>query len=316
VSDLSTVRMLGPDDPDRELALHLALNVAPARGGGRAVVVADLLRRVWSGPQSIDMVFGAYLADRMTAACLVVESPGHSGMIFVTDPGRIPRPGVDEKGLVLALKALRAAAWERSLAILEVLIAPDAAGLSQVLDRSGFTYLTRLLYLQRQVDIAMPRLPVAEGLELITYEGGDTALFLSVLEESYAQSLDCPELVGLRRIEDAFEGHRATGDHDPRFWWVALRDGKPAGVLLLSRVTERTAMEVVYVGVAQVSRGQDVGNALMDLALRTCIQESAKVLALAVDCANTPARRMYERWGFVQTGARDAWIASPTGNEA
>ena len=308
--------MLGPDDPDRELALHLALNVTPAGGGDRAVVVADLLRRVRSGPQSIDLVCGAYLADRLTAACLAVEAPGHSGMVFVTDPGPVPRLSVDEEASVSALMALKAAAWERSLAILEVLVAPDAVGLSQVLDRSGFTYLTRLLYLQRRMDIALPRLPMGGGLELVTYEGGDTALFISALKASYAQSLDCPELVGLRRLEDVLDGHRAAGDHDPRLWWVALRDGKPAGVLLLSRLPARTTIEVVYVGVAQLSRGQDVGNALMGLALRTCVLEGVTTLALAVDCANTPARRMYERWGFTQTGARDAWIASSTANEA
>jgi GNAT superfamily N-acetyltransferase len=113
-------------------------------------------------------------------------------------------------------------------------------------------------------------------------------------------------------VEDILAGHRATGEHDPGLWWAAVRGGRPVGVLLLTRFPERRSLEVVYVGVAQVVRGQGVGDALMGLALEVCARLSATTLALAVDSANTFARRMYDRWGFEQTGARDAWIATPS----
>jgi hypothetical protein len=36
----------------------------------------------------------------------------------------------------------------------------------------------------------------------------------------------------------------------------------------------------------------------------------ARSLALAVDQRNTPARKLYARWGFIEFAARDAWIVT------
>ena len=63
-------------------------------------------------------------------------------------------------------------------------------------------------------------------------------------------------------------------------------------------------------GVAQVARGTGVADALLQRAVQTAADVSLTTLALAVDERNTPALRLYRRWGFVDTGVRDAWIAS------
>jgi GNAT superfamily N-acetyltransferase len=124
------------------------------------------------------------------------------------------------------------------------------------------------------------------------------------------ESLDCPELTGLRPIAEVLAGHRATGLFDSSLWWVARRGEEPVGVMLLNRIPDVEALEVVYMGVAQAARGTGVADGLLDQAVAAAKQAGASTLALAVDQRNTPARRLYTRWGFTETGARDAWIAT------
>jgi GNAT superfamily N-acetyltransferase len=62
-------------------------------------------------------------------------------------------------------------------------------------------------------------------------------------------------------------------------------------------------------GVAQAARGTGVADALLQWAVETVARVGDVDMSLAVDADNTPARRLYERWDFVETGARDAWIA-------
>ena len=136
-------------------------------------------------------------------------------------------------------------------------------------------------------------------------------MFCEALDASYAQTSDCKELVALRTTEDALAGHRASGSYDPRLWWVALRDSTPLGILLLARIDAASALEVVYIGVAQPMRGQGLADVLMHRAISAARRESATSLTLAVDRDNAPARALYSKWGFVQRFARDAWIATP-----
>lgn len=62
-------------------------------------------------------------------------------------------------------------------------------------------------------------------------------------------------------------------------------------------------------GVAQAARGTGVADALLQWAVEAVARAGDVYVALAVDAKNTAARRLYERWDFVETGARDAWIA-------
>ena len=54
-----------------------------------------------------------------------------------------------------------------------------------------------------------------------------------------------------------------------------------------------------------------VGDALVERAIDAAAAPRCRVLMLAVDERNIPARQLYSRWGFVETHVRDAWIATP-----
>ena len=73
--------------------------------------------------------------------------------------------------------------------------------------------------------------------------------------ESYQQSLDCPLLNGLREIGDVIAGHQASGEFNPRFWFVLSERDMPRGVVLLNRVPRTDTAELVYFGLAPAARG-------------------------------------------------------------
>jgi ribosomal protein S18 acetylase RimI-like enzyme len=52
-----------------------------------------------------------------------------------------------------------------------------------------------------------------------------------------------------------------------------------------------------------------VGDRLLAEAVACCRRRGCPLLTLAVDSSNAPARRLYARWGFVETERRLAWIA-------
>ena len=60
--------------------------------------------------------------------------------------------------------------------------------------------------------------------------------------------------------------------------------------------------------IAPAWRGRGLGRALIDRAIAEARHRDIETLMLAVDDANTPARRVYEAVGFTATTQRDAWI--------
>ena len=308
-SNQLSIRPIPPGAPAFLPALHLALGCSSLRSSeGVAPPVAALLAQSERGMVAIDLLLGAFDDEHLVSATLAAESPGSSALVFV--PTDLVPAGRYQATLGL-LEAVQAAAERRKLRLLQVLTAPTARTAAQALRESGFRFLTRLLYLRREVNAAVPARRGASDLEWLTYTPEMAELFAGALAQTYAQSLDCPELTGLRSMEDVLAGHRGAGEFDPAFWWVAKRDGEPVGTMLLNRISSEPAMEVVYMGVAQVARGTGVGDALLARAMAAASDSNVSSVALAVDERNAPARRMYARWGFNDIGARDAWIATP-----
>ena len=83
------------------------------------------------------------------------------------------------------------------------------------------------------------------------------------------------------------------------------------GVLILNPVPESAGWELCYVGLAPEARGQGLGADLTRTALREARFAGAGRMTLTVDRRNAPARRMYERLGFVEFERREVylWIA-------
>ncbi len=306
-----TVRTILEGAPDHRRALHAVLGLTmPAARSGNARPVEELLNSAAKGLVSLDLLLGAYRGGKLIACCLVMEAPGRAAMAMISQDAASSE-GYD--GLVEVLQAAQAAAWRRSVVLLEVLAPVGRRALGGALRASGFRFLTNLQYMRRDVRPDEASIDIGCDVNWVSYEATHASLFARAMELTYVQSQDCTELTGLRSSVEVLEGHQATGAFDPALWWVATRADEPVGVMLLNRISSELAFEVVYMGVAQPVRGTGVANALLSRAVRRAASRGANCLALAVDERNEPARRMYARWGFVQTGARAAWIATSVG---
>ncbi len=296
---------LGRPSPRRAEALRLVL-------GHPGDSSAQAERRVqhfceFLGAQSlrIGSVLGASQRGALISAVALVESPGGLGAVL------IPAAHGEEAhapATVALLRTVQQIAWRRPLAMLQALVDHRDAVQANVLAAGGFQFLAELIYLERSAHDAVPHGPLPHDLKFLTFTPSRQREFVEVLSLTYRDSKDCPKLGGMRRAEDILATHRATGLHDPAWWSIATGNGAPAGVLLLSGVHGRPALEVVYMGVVPSFRGQGVGQALLARAVETCRRHGDADLTLAVDRQNTPARRLYQRWSFREVLRRRAWF--------
>ena len=98
---------------------------------------------------------------------------------------------------------------------------------------------------------------------------------IEALDKSYEDTLDCPELCGVRTTEDVLASHKATGDFDPEHWWLVQLDGRPEGCVLMSRCPDQGALELVYLGLSTALRGRGLGRLLLDRAIRSASDASS-----------------------------------------
>ena len=301
------IRELSAVDPDFAPALRRVFNLDPA-------VPSDLVldrfmgqrRRTPCADAPPDFLLGAYCEGCLVSACLTWTSPGAAAMVMI--PSRM-RHTQERFVLSQLLRTVQERAWKQGIMVLEVLVEADSPDPEASLREADFRYLTRLMYFRRPIVAADREQAVSPGIEWVSYTPEVEPLFTATLDQTYTQSMDCPELTGIRTTAQVLAGHRAVGVFDPALWWIAKREGQPVGLILLNRCVHDPLLEVVYVGVVCSARGTGVADALLSRAVGAASRVNVRDVALAVDGRNTPARRLYGRWGFVQTGERGAWIA-------
>ena len=131
-----------------------------------------------------------------------------------------------------------------------------------------------------------------------TYLAADSRLFRETLLRTYEQTFDCPEVNGVRTIDEIIAGHQAQGKHDPQRWWLAFEAGQPVGTLLLTELPESREWDLSYVGIVPEARRRGLGRQLVCRALREAWAGKASQLTLSVDVRNQPARKLYRALGF------------------
>jgi len=254
---------------------------------------------------SFDHCLVARENDRIVASCLCIDAPGRTSSVFV--PGISYEPEVGEAVVRLLDETIRLGR-ERNVQILQATVEPGVSHESQLLAQAGFEWLAELIYLDS--DVTKP-LPMGPPLPSVTWEKHSEqthGLFAEVVQGTYEDSLDCVQLNGIRSIEDILASHRGTGEFDPDCWWVGTVACEPVGVLLLAYLPERWSYEVVYMGLLPAWRGRGYGSVLLRKAIELVRERAGLTLTLAVDVKNKPARKLYKRFGFVETLRRDVWI--------
>jgi ribosomal protein S18 acetylase RimI-like enzyme len=178
--------------------------------------------------------------------------------------------------------------------------------------RNGFARITDLWYTRHALTGIETR-DRAETLTLETYAECDRDDFHQTLLRSYEGTRDCPEVNGIRTIEEVIAGHKNQGTHDPELWWLARVRGTPAGVLLLTEMVEWRGWDLIYLGVVPEQRRRGVGRELTEHALRAGRAAGQRQLTLSVDVRNEPAWKLYHSLGFEAYERRTVflWIADP-----
>jgi GNAT superfamily N-acetyltransferase len=180
----------------------------------------------------------------------------------------------------------------------QCLLADDEFALATPLLRGGFAHITGLSFLRHDLHLHPPALSISIRLALEPYAPENPREFHHTLQHTYAHTLDCPEVNGVRLIEEVIEGHKAQGRFDPSRWWLARLGGQPVAVLLLVELAD-AEWEVAYLGVTPAARKQGVGRELLLRGLVEAREAGAIRVSLSVDDRNRPAQALYSRLGFM-----------------
>lgn len=266
-------------------------------------------------------------------ACLAVPGSGRTAMIFMSEPDPAPTAnGATAQALesareerIALLEAVAAHFGEASggaVRVLQALPEPTDAWAESAFRGAGFVCVGDLEYRRRSLSPAEHKPSTKnvvwpEGVRVVPVsslpQDERDPLLLRVLDETYVDTRDCPELCGMRTTSDILASHYATGVFDPTLWFVVfVLDSAgvqtPAGCMLLNRVPEQRALELVYVGLSKSARGRGIGAKLMELAMLKAAEPRIDAITCAVDRRNEPALRMYDRFEFGALGRRRAFV--------
>ncbi|GMV25229.1 MAG: hypothetical protein AMXMBFR58_12600 [Phycisphaerae bacterium] len=319
-------------DQTELLAAMRLVSVPPAEREGAA------RRLLAAGPRhGIDFTHAWAVIDRapggeprlVRQVCLAVPGSGRTAMVFLSDPVGGAEPGGPEVAKAERAACIQAAAADmatlvdaggaRRVAVMQALPEPREAWSIEACHAAGFVTVGHLTYMRASVpplkrQPPAPTGPFPAGVEVVSVASIPAArreaVLVEALERSYEETLDCPELCGMRETRDILESHRCTGVHDPSMWWVVFDGSSPRGTMMLAHVPDQHAVELVYLGLSPDVRGKGLGRRLMAMAMRATAAARIGEMTCAVDTRNVPAVRLYESCGFAGFAQRVALVKS------
>lgn len=266
-------------------------------------------------------------AQRVRQACLAVPGAGRTAMMFISEPADRPIEG--SRGIAERAACISAACRHLTLehasrvGLAQALPEPDEPWAIEAFEASGFLHVGTLVYLRAENSTPKdpePQWPAGVSLQRVSETGvlgSDTDRaraerdLAAALEASYEDTLDCPELCGMRTPADVLDSHRSTGVYDPAWWWLVRVENHPVGAMFLSRCPEQQSMELVYLGLAPQARGKKLGGALLAMGMARIAQAyPGWDVTCAVDARNTPALALYAKLGFLPYAKRVAMVKS------
>ena len=191
------------------------------------------------------------------------------------------------------------------------LLCTDTGSDADRLRSAGFFRLSDLLYMVCSgvaFPTSDPRKIAATSYEVEPYDESEHERLASIVERTYEQTLDCPDLDGVRDMDDVLAGYRATGEFDPARWFFVRCEGHDVGCLLLTDHPSAEQWELIYMGVVPEQRGRGLGLELARYAQWIAGKSGTQRLVLAVDAANDPAIAAYGTAGFSAWDRRSVFL--------
>lgn len=167
----------------------------------------------------------------------------------------------------------------------------------ELLVAAGFERLTDVVCWQHELE-EIPHGPLPEHCEVLQFSEAHEAHFQQVMQQTYADSQDCPGLRGRRTAIDSLAAHRLAADEASRLWQVYQCAGEDVGVVLCADHRDQRMWELLYLGVVPKFRRQGFGLAMLCQALWDAREVGAEGMFLAADDTNAAAANLYEAAGF------------------
>lgn len=150
----------------------------------------------------------------------------------------------------------------------------------------------------------------------IDWSAAEFQRFANLVETTYSQTLDCPQISAYRTAAQTLCGYQSSNSFDSKLWFTALDDReKPIGCVILANhqpgpSSDRAAspiIEIVYMGLVPDARGTGRGKTLVQHAFAAARSAGAERIILAVDQNNTPARAIYDLAGLEPMLSETVW---------
>src|SRR5262245_16405869 len=214
-----------PQRPDEfEAAFRLLYQYLPATEQLRRI--ASALSMVASGELDASTVAVLRRHQDVTGVMVFAVVPGGSGIVWPPQVADSPSKRVDQDALINhALTKLR----EASARFAQCLLPPDELAEVAPLERHGFRRITTLIFLRHFRERPSRTEEHCREIRLLPFADADAELFSRAMEESNSDTLDCPEIQGLRTPAEVLEGYRAEAGADPGLWWLAFLGEDHAG---------------------------------------------------------------------------------------
>jgi mycothiol synthase len=272
--------------------INLALSHRPAE---ERIRLTDALLQQPPGVRpdaGFDGLREARCHGQMVAAALAVLQSGQSALVYQ------PRllPDAPETARTLLNQSLDQFLIANRVVLAQEVLAIDALEDAARSRSAGYHIEVELHYLAADQKVFPTTRPTSE-LTFEPYTDEHATRLAKILELTYLDTLDCPELNGVRSPIDTIAGYRATGEFRPGAWSIVQHQGEDIGCVLLAFHPPWMA-ELIYMGLIPQARGRGWGRALTEWALWTARQMNCAVLSVAVDGRNTPARRTYQQAQF------------------
>lgn len=237
-------------------------------------------------------LFEARQGEETVGAALAVVQPGQTAAIYQPQL-RTRAPDLARDALWQALDLFLAQEQVRlAQEVLPVELSHDA----ERTKARGYAIDVQMVYLASMADRFPEEQPQGD-LAFSRFDPEESERLQQLLERTYADTLDCPELNGVRAMDDVVTGYLHSGETSARWWHIARESGRDVGCVLVTRHAGG-AGELIYMGLIPEARGRGWGGLMARFAQWQARCAECTALSVAVDHRNHPAYRVYERAGF------------------
>jgi len=227
------------------------------------------------------------------------------GTLLALQPAVVPTE--PEQSLRLAYETLIEFAIDHHARLVMLLVDFQQSADEPLLRWFGFEKVSELLNLNAERVVFPTHRPTGH-LTFRPYKNELWDKMTALVEKTYINTFDFPQLTGLVPAEYILRGYQESHIFDPSLWYFVEFRSQVIGVLLLTQIEDSEHLELTYLGLAEEFRGQGLSREIVQFAQYIAKLQNASHLLTAVDSANLPALNTYMRCGFQMHDQKEIYV--------